>query len=112
MNDFKRWRGLRALITDAVEHGASAIERVHLETARRPFEVIEQITGAPEPAQNFREVHDTIVSGVYTTIRLVNRAVGQTLEHALVAFENSAARAPQAHVVEVRNEAPEARGGE
>jgi hypothetical protein len=90
MNDFKRWRGLRALITDAVEHGASAIERVHLSTARRPFDVIQQIPSVAEPAQNIHEVHDTIVSGVYTTIRLVNRAVGQTLEHALVALENNA----------------------
>jgi hypothetical protein len=111
MNDFKRWRGLRALITDAVEQGASAIERVHLSTARRPFDVIQQqIPSVATPAQNFHEVHDTIVSGVYTTIRLVNRAVGHTLEHALCALENNAPRQGVAELPAI--EAPKSQQGE
>ena len=73
----KRWQGLRALVGDAVEHGATAIERVHLETARRPFTIMEQIPPLAEPAQNIREVHDTIVSGVYASVRLVNQVRGQ-----------------------------------
>ncbi len=35
MTDFKRLRGLKSLLADAVEHGASAIERVHQKTADR-----------------------------------------------------------------------------
>jgi hypothetical protein len=83
----KRWQGLRALVIDAVEHGATAIERVHLETARRPFSIMENIPALAEPAQNIREVHDTIVSGVYTSVRLVNQLVGKTLDAALAAID-------------------------
>ena len=92
----KRWQGLRALVGDAVEHGATAIERVHLETARRPFAIIEQIPELSQPAQNIREVHDTIVSGVYTSVRLVNKLVGRTLDAALEAFDDEDRRDRQA----------------
>ena len=87
MKDIKRWRGLRALIGDAVEHGASAIERVHLETARRPFAILEQVPAVSQPAQDIHAVHDTVVSGVYTSVRLVNRAVGKTLDAVLDAID-------------------------
>lgn len=93
MKDVKRWRGLRALVGDAVEQGASAIERVHLSTARRPFAILEQIPGIAEPAQSIHEIHDTVVSSVYGTVRLVNRVVGQTLDGALAALDTSAAEA-------------------
>lgn len=83
MTDMKRWRGLRALVTDAVEQGASAIERVHLQTARRPFVVLEHIPGVSGPAHILHQAHDTIVSGVYDAIRVTNRIVGQTLDAAL-----------------------------
>lgn len=92
----KRWQGLRALVVDAVDNGATAIERVHLETARRPFAIIEQIPELAQPAQNIREVHDTIVSGVYTSVRLVNKLVGRTLDAALAAFDDQDTRDGQA----------------
>ena len=90
MTDTKRWRGLRALIGDAVEHGASAIERVHLETARRPFAVLEQIPGIAEPAQVIHGVHDAAVASVYASIRGVNRVVGAALDAALEHAERAA----------------------
>jgi hypothetical protein len=93
----KRWQGLRALVGDAVEHGATAIERVHLETARRPFAFMEHIPPLAEPAQNIREVHDTIVSGVYTSVRLVNQLVGKTLDAALAALDTQSQGEPAAH---------------
>jgi hypothetical protein len=89
MKDIKRWRGLGALIGDAVDHGASAIERVHLDTARRPFAILEQVPAVSQPAQEIHAVHDTVVSGVYTSVRLVNRMVGKTLDAALAALDES-----------------------
>ena len=91
MTDVKRWRGLRALIGDAVEQGASAIERVHLQTARRPFAVLEQIPGIAEPAQNIHQIHDSVVSSVYATIREVNRLVGEIADAALDGVEHQQA---------------------
>ena len=39
----KRWRGLKSLVRDAVEHGSRAIEKVHKETADKPFLILESI---------------------------------------------------------------------
>jgi len=74
MKDIKRWKGLRALIGDAVEHGASAIERVHVATANRPFAIMEQIPGIAEPVKGIHQIHDAIVTHTYGAVRLVNRA--------------------------------------
>lgn len=90
MKDVKRWKGLRALIGDAVEHGASAIERVHIATAKRPFTVMEQIPGIAEPVKGIHAVHDIIVTNTYGAVRLVNRAVGQALDAALEAVDEPA----------------------
>jgi hypothetical protein len=90
MADFKQLQGLRALLNDAVEHGASAIQRVHLATAGRPFAIAKQIPGIAEPARTVQLVHDAIVSQVYDNIRLVNAIVGKTLETAIDAIEENA----------------------
>jgi hypothetical protein len=89
MNNLKRWRGLGALIGDAVEHGASAIERVHLATAERPFRIIEQIPGIAEPTKGVHAVHDAIVSGVSAQVRWVNRLVGKALDVTFDVLEDS-----------------------
>ena len=93
MTDFKQWQGLRQLLNDAVEHGASAVQRVHLATARRPFAIAESIPAIAEPARAIHVVHDAIVSQVYDNIRLVNAIVAKTVETALDAAEQNAAPA-------------------
>lgn len=76
----QRWRGLRALVTDAVEHGSRAVERVQIQTARRPFDILEQIPAIRLPVRGIRVIHDTSVAGVHGMIRLVNQVVGETLD--------------------------------
>lgn len=75
----KRLLGLRALLEDAVEHGSAAVERVHRETADRTFAVLEAIPPVAGPARVVRDVHGVVLTGVYGSIRLVNRAVGAVL---------------------------------
>lgn len=78
MTDFRRWR---VLVSGAVEQGASAFERMHLQAAQRPFQVLQQqFPSVSEPAQNIHEVHDCIVSGVYSAIRITNQLVSKTLD--------------------------------
>lgn len=93
MTDIKRLKGLKALLQDAVEHGASAVERVHLKTAERPFVVLEKVPPIEKPVQGIRAIHDTIVSGVYGSVRVVNRVVGKTLDVALDALDDGSAAA-------------------
>jgi hypothetical protein len=81
--DVKKMRGLSALVRDAVEHGSSAVQRVHMETTRRPFVLLECIPAISTPVRGIHAVHDLYLDGVYGTIRLVNRAVAGAVDAAL-----------------------------
>lgn len=83
MSARRRWRGLGALVRDAVEQGSLAIEKIQKETAARPFAVLALIPTVAPVARVVRVVHDVSVSGVHGAIRLVNRAVGAAVEAAL-----------------------------
>jgi hypothetical protein len=83
MSDNERWRGLVALARDAVEHGSRAIERVHLETANRPFWILEKIPVVALPSKVVHAIHDATVKGVHGTVRLVARGVGEVADVAL-----------------------------
>ena len=78
-----RWRGLFTLVGQAVDRGAAAIERVHLETARRPFRILERIPILAVPAQSVHTIHDATASSVYALIRIVNDAAGKTIDVAI-----------------------------
>jgi hypothetical protein len=70
------WRGVVALVGEAVEHGSRAVERVHLETAKRPFVILEHIPVVAPVARIVHVVHDVTTMSVYGTIRAVNAGVG------------------------------------
>jgi hypothetical protein len=71
-----RLRGLAAMVRDAVEHGSTAVQRVHLATAARPFIVLEAIPGIAEPAALVHRAYDASVSFTYDNVRRVNWIVG------------------------------------
>lgn len=79
----RRLLGLQRLVEDAVEHGSTAVERVHRATADRTFDVLEAIPPVAEPARLVRGVFGLVLSGSYGGVRLVNRAVGAVL-HAVI----------------------------
>ncbi|MBX3204435.1 MAG: hypothetical protein KF764_05170 [Labilithrix sp.] len=76
-------KGLAALTTDAVVHGASAIERVHLAVSSRPFDVLEQIPLTSAPAGLVRVVHDLSTKLSYASVRAITRVVGRAVDAAL-----------------------------
>lgn len=76
----QRWRGLKSLVVDAVEHGSRAIERVQKETAARPFAILEMIPPIAAPAKVVHVIYDASVSVTHGTIRLVNSAVSGALD--------------------------------
>jgi len=87
MSKYKQWRGVKDLLIDAVEQGASAVERVHLETARRSFSAVKQVSQINEPTQQVQNVHDTVVATAYASVRAVTRAVGNALDVAIDTLE-------------------------
>ncbi len=87
MSSMNRLRGLRALLEDVVEHGTTAVERVHRATAARPFDVLDHIPPVAPAARGVRLIHDATVAGVYETIRQVNHLVGVTLAAAIDLYD-------------------------
>jgi hypothetical protein len=83
----KRWRGLVALLGSTVESGASAVERVHLATARTSFRILEGIPVVATPALVVDQVHAAAVGGTYASIRLVTRVVTKVLDIVLDAVD-------------------------
>jgi hypothetical protein len=94
MSSMNRWRGLKALVQDAVEHGSRAVERVHMQTARRPFAILEQIPPIAAPTRVVHVVHDVTVTTSYAAVRLVNRVVGATVDIALDAVSETTDEPP------------------
>lgn len=95
MTDLARWRGLVALVRDAVEHGSRAVERIQIETAKGPFTILEAIPGVAEPTRVVHAIHDATVTGVHGVVRLVARGVGATVDVVLKAAEPSASAPPE-----------------
>lgn len=80
---WKQLRGLRALVSEAVEHGSRAVERVQKATADRPFAILEAIPPIADPARGVHAIHDFSVSATHAAIRIVNHAVGKGIDIAL-----------------------------
>lgn len=89
--DLGRWIGLTALVTDAITHGARAIERVHLATADRTFVILEHVPVVSAPSHVVHVVHDAATSAVYRAVRGVAAIVGGAVTGGLRAW---AARDP------------------
>jgi len=70
-----KWLGLLRLAQDAVDHGSRAIEKVHLQSAQRPFFVLEQIPAIAGTVQLVHVLHDALVTTTYSAVRLVNRSL-------------------------------------
>ena len=85
-----RWRGLKDLVQDAVEHGSRSVERLQKHAAKLPFDLLEQIPPIKAPVRGIRLIHDTTLSGVHGAIRLVNRAVGGAVDVVLFLVEQKA----------------------
>jgi len=94
MSKSERWRGLIALIGDAVEHGSAAVERIHMATAKRPFRIVEQIPPIAAPTKVVHHIHDAIVTNTYKQIRWVNAQVQKVAQVALQPTPRAADPAP------------------
>ena len=82
-----RWRGLTAMVKDAVENGSIAVEKIQKETANRPFAVLEQLGPLAGPARAIHAVHDFSVSTTHSVIRMATRVIGKTVDAVLETVE-------------------------
>ncbi len=80
MSDARRWRGLAALVVDAVTNGSVAVERIQKETAARPFGILEKIPKVAAVTRVVHVVYDGSVTVTHTAVRFVTRAVGGAVD--------------------------------
>lgn len=90
MNVFSQWKGLSALVVDAVVHGSEAVERMQRGLVATPFEVLEQIPPLVGPMKLVRTVHDLALTTTHGTIRLTAKAVGTVVAAGIDLAENQA----------------------
>ena len=83
-----RWRGLVVLVTEAVENGSKAVEKIQKETANRPFGILEQIPPIAAPVKVIHAIHDVSVTTTHSAIRLVNRVVGDAVVAVLASADS------------------------
>lgn len=83
----KQLRGLKALVQDAVEHGSRAIERVQIDMAKVPFDLLEKVEPIREPVKGIRLLHDTGVAYTHSMIRLVNKVTGDVIDKVIDAAD-------------------------
>lgn len=74
---------LKDLVEDAVEHGATTVEEVHMKISAIPFDQFEKIPGVGDVVGNARSLHDESVGTVYETIRKINARIGELADEAL-----------------------------
>jgi hypothetical protein len=108
MSTLKKWRGLKALVQDSVDSVSRAVERVHKDTSKRWFDIVEAVPPVAAPVRVVRTIHDTSVTGIHEIIRLTNRVVGAVADGVMDALENIEAKKGQAETAACAPEPTEA----
>lgn len=70
--DWKKLRGLKRLVHDGVDRGASFVEKHHRHAAAKPFDILESVDPLAAPTKVVRTIHDGVLSVVYGSIRSIN----------------------------------------
>jgi triacylglycerol lipase len=86
----KLWRGLKALVHDAVDVTVDLVQEGHESAARTAMRVLEQIEPLAGPARVVNEIRRVSTAGVLASVRVVNRAVQQVTDVGLDAAEHLA----------------------
>jgi hypothetical protein len=75
--------GIRAMVQDAIDSGASSVEEVHQKIAAMPFDALRNVEGLGGVGQSFEDLTHSTIGAIYNTIRQVNDQVGQIAKQML-----------------------------
>lgn len=87
----KRLKGAKDLVFDAVEETTNLVERMHTLAAKKSTQPLALIEPLATLTRGVKTVHDSIASGVYEIIRIVNRGVEKMLDAGTGLVENGLA---------------------
>jgi len=95
MNDhIKRLKGAKDLVFDAIEETTNLVERMHALAAKKSTQPLTLIEPLATLTQGVKTVHDSIASGVYEMIRIVNRGINKLLDAGAALATNGLACPP------------------
>jgi triacylglycerol lipase len=102
----RRWRGLKALVHDAVDRTTDLVGVGHESTARVVMQVTDRIEPVSRPARIVNAVRRVSTAGVLGTIKVVNRAIEAVSDAGLdVAEESFRTAATETPAVPMRSDA-------
>ena len=87
MSRTSKLRGLAALLRDVLEHGSRAAERLQLDSAARPFALLEAMPTLAGAATIGQAVHDGAVTAMHGILRGAATIVHATAEIVLDVIE-------------------------
>jgi hypothetical protein len=67
---------LASSIEDAIDKGATTVEKIHKSILDLPLRMLEESELLRQPAKEVRRVQDHTIAAVYDTIRGINHQVG------------------------------------
>jgi pimeloyl-ACP methyl ester carboxylesterase len=107
MEPRKHWRGLKALIHDAVDQTTTIVGEAHEQVARHAMSVISLVEPIAAPARAVDEVRRAVTEGVLTSIRRVNRAVETISDAGIDLVDKPGAGTGSSPAVPMRSDATE-----
>lgn len=75
--------GIRALVQDAIDRGATSVEEVHKMIAAMPLEALKKIEPLGGAAESAQELTTRSIGAIYDAIRGVNAQVGEVAKQML-----------------------------
>lgn len=94
----RRWRGLKSLVHDAVDHTADLVEAANASTARTVVGLLSHVAPLAAPARVVGALHGAATAGVVAAVKGVNRAVEAVTEAGLDRATRDRPAAPEAPV--------------
>jgi hypothetical protein len=67
---------LASSIEDAIDKGATSVEKIHKSILDLPLRMLEESEVLRRPAKEVRRAHDRVITAIYDAIRGINHQVG------------------------------------
>jgi hypothetical protein len=77
--------GIRAMVQDAINSGATTVEDIHKKIASMPLATFKNVEGVGSWAQSTEDMTHATIGTIYESIRQVNDQVGQISKQMLEA---------------------------
>jgi len=89
MAKLEKFELLKDAIQQAIDRGTTSVEQIHKQIADLPFEFLETTGLLKEDKLGLRDKHRRTIGLVYSTIRSVNRQIGELISDQVENLEDT-----------------------